>query len=76
MNEMFGCPLLVVLMALPLLVYIEQGQVVALWHLEVFSRSITFSLPVLRPKEYGRDAQHAHYGQNFLRALETFTDNQ
>ena len=61
---------------LPLLVDVEQGEVVALWHKELLSRCVRFLLPVLGPKPDGGHGQHRDDGEDLVRTLELLSLEQ
>ena len=76
MDKVFRGPLLIVLVSLPLLVHIEQGQVVGFRYLEVLSGLIRLLFTVFGPEENSWNRQHTHYSEDFFRALEILTDDQ
>mmetsp|Transcript_24293 Transcript_24293/g.76457 ORF Transcript_24293/g.76457 Transcript_24293/m.76457 type:complete len:388 (-) Transcript_24293:519-1682(-) len=75
-DEVVAAPVPAVPVVLPLVVRVQEGEVVALGHEELLARGVGLVRAVLGAEEHARHAQHAHDGQHLVGAPELLAHDE
>mmetsp|Transcript_9676 Transcript_9676/g.33379 ORF Transcript_9676/g.33379 Transcript_9676/m.33379 type:complete len:270 (+) Transcript_9676:1137-1946(+) len=65
-----SAPVSPVLVVRPLIVDMQQGEVIAFWHKKLLPRSVALLLPVCRAEKDRRDAEHGDHSEDLARATQ------